>query len=76
MMDACEALIPPFSRRMGFHIEGSASTPLSAGVDIKIIAAGDGPNTPFQKGESALETTTGGDGFFANGIEASKAGNI
>lgn len=82
--DGCQASVPPFSGRMGLYIEGSVSPPLS-GVNIKIIAAGDSPNSPFKKGELALETATGGDGFFVGGplydditynIEASKVRTI
>ncbi|KAA8549068.1 hypothetical protein F0562_000752 [Nyssa sinensis] len=80
--NGCQASIPPFSGRLGLYIEGSVSPPLS-GVYIRIIAEGDSLNAPLMKGELALETTTGTDGFFVGGplyddityaIEASKPG--
>lgn len=80
--DGCQASIPPFSGRLGLYVEGSVSPPLS-GVNIRIIAAGDSPNALFKKGDLALGTTTGTDGFFVGGplydditysIEASKTG--
>lgn len=82
--DGCQASIPPFSGRLGLYVEGSVSPPLS-GVNIRIIAAGDSPNALFKKGDLALGTTTGTDGFFVGGplydditysIEASKVRNI
>ncbi|OVA02510.1 hypothetical protein BVC80_9091g9 [Macleaya cordata] len=80
--DGCQATIPPFFGRLGLYIEGSVSPPLS-GVDIRIIAAGESSNVLLKKGELALKTTTGPDGFFVAGplyddidysIEASKPG--
>ncbi|KAF8394679.1 hypothetical protein HHK36_020896 [Tetracentron sinense] len=80
--DGCQASIPPFSGRQGLYIDGSVSPPLS-GVHIRIIATEESSNAPLQKGELAMETTTGTDGFFAGGplyddtsysIEASKPG--
>uniref|UniRef100_A0A5B7C2M8 Putative nodal modulator 1 n=1 Tax=Davidia involucrata TaxID=16924 RepID=A0A5B7C2M8_DAVIN len=80
--NGCQASIPPFSGRLGLYIEGSVSPPLS-GVYIRIIAVGDSHNAPLKKGDLALETTTGTDGFFVGGplydditysIEASKPG--
>ncbi|KAL9250005.1 BOS complex subunit NOMO1-like protein [Drosera capensis] len=64
--DGCQDLVPPFSGRMGLYIEGSVSPPLS-GVNIRIIAMGDGGNAPLKKGEVALETTTTADGTFIGG---------
>ncbi|XP_059659411.1 uncharacterized protein LOC132306162 [Cornus florida] len=80
--NGCQSSIPPFSGRLGLYIEGSVSPPLS-GVHIRLIAAGDSSNAPLKKGELALETTTGADGFFVGGplyddiiytTEASKPG--
>ncbi|KAK9281445.1 hypothetical protein L1049_004347 [Liquidambar formosana] len=80
--DGCQALIPPFSGRLGLYIEGSVSPPLP-GVYVRIIAAGDSSNAPLKRGELALETTTGTDGIFVGGplyddvvysVEASKPG--
>ncbi|KAL5700275.1 hypothetical protein ACHQM5_025742 [Ranunculus cassubicifolius] len=80
--DDCQATIPLFSGRLGLYVEGSVSPPIS-GVDIKIVAAGDSGNARLHKGQVAIETRTGVDGFFLGGplyddttysVEASKAG--
>ncbi|XP_077219224.1 carbohydrate-binding-like fold isoform X2 [Tasmannia lanceolata] len=80
--DGCQATIPPFVGRLGLYMEGSVSPALS-GVDIRIVAAEESSNAPLQKGELALETKTGSDGFFIGGplyddtsynVEASKPG--
>ncbi|KAL5996452.1 hypothetical protein ACLOJK_026531 [Asimina triloba] len=80
--DACQAAIPPFIGRLGLYVEGSVSPALS-GVNIRIIAGGASSNALLQKGELALETKTGADGFFIGGplyddtsytVEASKPG--
>ncbi|XP_058077025.1 uncharacterized protein LOC131225505 [Magnolia sinica] len=80
--DGCQATIMPFVGRLGLYIEGSVSPALS-GVDIRIVAAGESSNALLQKGELALETKTGPDGFFIGGplyddtsysVEASKPG--
>lgn len=80
--DGCQAPIPPFSSRLGLYIEGSVSPPTSD-VHIRIIAAGDSHSAPINKGDLALETTTGMDGAFTGGplyddttykIDASKPG--
>ncbi|KAL4202422.1 hypothetical protein AMTRI_Chr02g263630 [Amborella trichopoda] len=80
--DGCQTAIAPFVGRLGLYIEGSVSPPI-LGVNIRIIASGDSSNTPLQKGELALETSTGSDGLFSAGplyddtsyvIEASRSG--
>ncbi|KAK1574965.1 hypothetical protein Q3G72_001403 [Acer saccharum] len=80
--DGCQALIPPFTGRLGLYTEGSVSPPLS-GVHIKIVAAEDSQIAELKKGDIALETSTGTDGSFVGGplydditysIEASKTG--
>lgn len=82
--DGCQAPIPPFSSRLGLYIEGSVSPPTSD-VHIRIIAAGDSHSAPINKGDLALETTTGMDGAFTGGplyddttykIDASKVSDI
>ncbi|KAI4319166.1 hypothetical protein MLD38_032798 [Melastoma candidum] len=80
--DGCQSEIAPFSGRVGLYIEGSVS-PALAGVDIKILAAGDSQYISLRKGESAIQTITGKDGSFVGGplyddiaytVEASKPG--
>ncbi|KAJ4969122.1 hypothetical protein NE237_015823 [Protea cynaroides] len=80
--DDCQASIPPFFGRLGLYVEGSVSPPLS-GVNVRILAAEESTNAPLLKGELALETATGMDGFFIGGplyddtsynVEASKPG--
>ena len=81
--DGCQALIPPFTGRLGLYTEGSVSPPLS-GVHIRIVAAEDSQIAELKKGDIALETSTGTDGSFVGGplydditysIEASKVWN-
>ncbi|KAK3194298.1 hypothetical protein Dsin_025608 [Dipteronia sinensis] len=80
--DGCQALIPPFTGRLGLYTEGSVSPPLS-GVHIRIVAAEDSQIAELKKGVIAIETSTGTDGSFVGGplydditysIEASKPG--
>ncbi|KAH7862687.1 hypothetical protein Vadar_008104 [Vaccinium darrowii] len=80
--DGCQASIPAFSGRPGLYIEGSVSPPLS-GVHMRVIAGGDSRYVPLKKGDVAIETVTGTDGFYVGGplyddisysIEASKPG--
>ncbi|KAL6978261.1 hypothetical protein U1Q18_019929 [Sarracenia purpurea var. burkii] len=80
--DGCQALVPHFSGRPGMYIEGSVSPPLS-GVYVRIIAVGDSRYVPLKKGDLAIESVTGTDGFYVGGplyddisyrIEASKPG--
>lgn len=66
MNDGCQPLIPPFTGRVGLYTEGSVSPPLS-GVHIKIVAAEDSQIAGLKKGDLALETTTGIDGYFVGG---------
>ncbi|KAG5567843.1 hypothetical protein RHGRI_003128 [Rhododendron griersonianum] len=82
IQDGCQASVPIFSGRPGMYIEGSVSPPLS-GVYMRVIAAGDSRYVPLKKGDVALETVTGTDGFYVGGplyddisysIEASKPG--
>lgn len=78
--DGCQASVPAFSGRPGLYIEGSVSPPLS-GVHMRVIAGGDSRYVPLKKGDVAIETVTGTDGFYVGGplyddisysIEASK----
>ncbi|XP_058187876.1 uncharacterized protein LOC131304587 isoform X3 [Rhododendron vialii] len=82
IQDGCQASVPIFSGRPGMYIKGSVSPPLS-GVYVRVIAAGDSRYVPLKKGDVALETVTGTEGFYIGGplyddisysIEASKPG--
>ncbi|KAG1338774.1 nodal modulator 1 [Cocos nucifera] len=81
-IDGCQAPIPPVVGQVGLYLEGSVS-PALAGVNIRILAAGESSYAPLQKGDLAFETETGPDGSFTAGplysdttynIEASKPG--
>ncbi|KAG9457834.1 hypothetical protein H6P81_002342 [Aristolochia fimbriata] len=80
--DGCQHPIPAFVGRTGLYVEGSVSPPLS-GVNIKIVATEESSNAPLKRGEVALETKTGENGYFIGGplyddttysVEASKPG--
>ncbi|XP_068661556.1 uncharacterized protein [Aristolochia californica] len=80
--DGCQPPVPTFVGRIGLYIEGSVSPPLSA-VGIKILAKEESSNAPLTRGEVALETKTGENGYFIGGplyddttysVEASKPG--
>ncbi|KAK8947068.1 hypothetical protein KSP39_PZI007206 [Platanthera zijinensis] len=64
--DGCQAPVPIFVGRMGLYAEGSVSPPL-AGVNIKVIAAGDSILSHLHTGDLVLVTETGADGSFSAG---------
>lgn len=64
--DGCQALVSPFTGRLGLYIEGSVSPPLP-GVHIKVSAAKDSLISSLKKGEVAIETSTSPAGSFVAG---------